>query len=86
MNDLKPCPFCGGEAKVIKVEITMDGIYGRKENITVGCSICDATIEATRKELTYERWDGGIHAKIIRTGEYNGMSAIEQWNRRSSDE
>ncbi len=47
---LKPCPFCGGEAKVVKADITY----------TVMCIQCPATIGrqwyAERKEAV-EAWN-----------------------------
>lgn len=36
MEELKPCPFCGGEAEITAA----DGRYGTF--VCVACSICDA--------------------------------------------
>ena len=37
MEELKPCPFCGGEA-----EIRRWHVFGRKCHVTVQCKKCKA--------------------------------------------
>lgn len=36
MAELKPCPFCGGEAKIV----TYRNEYSRINPTLVGCSVC----------------------------------------------
>ena len=47
---LKPCPFCGGEAKRTK--------FGRKVAYTeIVCSNCDATMRGSHFSAPVERWN-----------------------------
>ena len=47
--ELKPCPFCGGEAKVIR--------YGNgRQSSIVGCTECHCTLESNESE-----WNTGHH-------------------------
>lgn len=85
MNDLKPCPFCGGEARIHNVEIIRSGA-GMTERIEVGCTVCDAEIKSVRHEFTTEHITMNGFKMIVGTGVYDNMSAVEQWNRRASDE
>ena len=36
MSELKPCPFCGGEAAVVEVFL-----YGKVKGYVVGCEKCE---------------------------------------------
>lgn len=46
MSELKPCPFCGGEAEIVKrdVEPQGDPWYGKKIELFVGCKECGACL------------------------------------------
>lgn len=74
MIDLKPCPFCGGEAK------HNDGgnsVYGRLW-WAVWCEECQ--IEMRDKEVWHE-WSGPDAGKL----KSQPMECFESWNRRASD-
>lgn len=71
---LKPCPFCGGEARY--VELTTDGV------VRVGCfsEKCDASPDITMT-LKSEMWPDGKSFHYV-VGE-TGKAAVEAWNRRT---
>lgn len=52
MNELKPCPFCGGEAKFVH-------IFENPEKCMVSCRECDGGIDAVfaNEEAAAEAWN-----------------------------
>ena len=58
MNDLKPCPFCGGKAKIVT---GMSASFPKRPTAYIGCEICRAS---TRIVLDLE-WDGSFIWKAI---------------------
>lgn len=75
MKELKPCPFCGGKATIIKQEVpepmkTMWGDDAPKEVMTVGCD----TLEC----LLYHRHGS---ARLMFMPD-NIDILVERWNRR----
>jgi hypothetical protein len=69
MSDLLPCPFCGGDAKVVTrdVEPQGDPWYGSKVERLVECDSCACTM--------FDRyWHEGFH---------DPEAAIAAWNRRA---
>lgn len=68
---LKPCPFCGGEAK-LKLDFTFQQKLVVKQAF-VQCRVCYAKTK-TFFYTTYEAWEN--------TKRY----AVEAWNRRVNDE
>lgn len=72
-GELLPCPFCGGEAKVVMrdVEPQGDSWYGKKEETFVLCG-CGACL-----------FDGYFHEGF---GTNQTEAAIAAWNRRPTNE
>lgn len=68
-EELKPCPFCGGKAKVVNrdVEPQGDTWYGKKIELFIECTDCGACL-----------FDECFHE-----GFYNEEQAITAWNTRT---
>lgn len=75
-TELKPCPFCGGEAEIKKGKINLD------DYVQVHCTKCGASIPKTLIDhLTY------ICGKQVRFSEENAIARVTNiWNRRADDE
>lgn len=68
---LRPCPFCGGEAKVI-VDFLMDGV-----KYCCTCTECEA------KSTPYAFRDiGTMRDEVFDKMEEKKEKAIEAWNKR----
>lgn len=81
MTELKPCPFCGGEAKIVPKIFSARGI-SRGWLFGVYCSNCDIALPKTDYRLEIQLDDlGGI---MLLDDER--QEAIEAWNRRATDE
>lgn len=55
-SELKPCPFCGGEA-YIKSYLPCDGYMGESTRYRVGCDSCGVTVEKCTKEHAIDTWN-----------------------------
>ena len=80
MNELKPCPFCGGEAVFVTRSIGHGG----------GCAIFDFQISCTSCEVKVPESYGCIEFYLDEYGEIKALKdgrpkALEAWNRRASD-
>jgi Lar family restriction alleviation protein len=52
-NELKPCPFCGGEAETIK-----SFLYGKVTGYAVYCKKCDCELKMyTSKQNATKAWN-----------------------------
>ena len=60
MTELKPCPFCGGEAERFTIE-EEDG-HGNKGGDVITCTRCQASshVEFGRKENLMDRWNSRV--------------------------
>ena len=83
MAELKPCPFCGGEAEVrTHFSCVYERIYGE-----VKCKNCGISKRGSKTFDTYDatycgydtpEWVANAHAEAK-------QSAIEAWNRRADN-
>ena len=76
--ELKPCPFCGGEAEIFEIEV--NSLF--EERMIVGCKVCRVQLEAERSQIQRVQIDRNGRRKYIPTGIYTKESAIQLWNRR----
>ena len=56
MTELKPCPFCGGEAEMCEDSITAFGKY-RKLYVVVCKNLCVKTRQWYSEEQAIEAWN-----------------------------
>lgn len=77
MNELKPCPFCGGEAKFFVNTCREHGI-SRGYNFGIYCTGCNATTPKTNYGIEFRLSDFG---ELEFTNDER-QQAIEAWNRR----
>ena len=49
MTELKPCPFCGGEAEVWVSNVT--------DRTVIYCKVCDAQIMKPNEQEAIEAWN-----------------------------
>lgn len=73
MTELKPCPFCGGEAKVKKAP------WDRSEE---GSSVCEVYCTECHASIYGETFNF-YQVKYDRNNPQDKISAIEKWNRRT---
>lgn len=79
--NLKPCPFCGGIARVTECTITSE-----HEEVEIACIRCGATLRRRRHQIMRRR-PGPLHLnEYVPTGIYAEESAEDAWNRRTAHE
>ena len=82
MDDIKPCPFCGGKAKVSHRQFGFRGYYmdGNKEvryRVQVICNRC----HARGKPVTTEWMRHSLMQYYPKNFEKYNTEATESWNR-----
>ena len=79
MQELKPCPFCDGEAYIKRINYGHTGCGKFVETYAIGCAACK--INFTRdSEFTMEC---GAYPTFHKNG-YE--ECVKAWNRRTKDE
>lgn len=73
-KELKPCPFCGGRAKIIMV-ITPVYIQANSHTVLVQCTECHA--EMHKIIIPYTDYT---------SFEREAKELVEKWNRRAKNE
>ena len=56
MEELKPCPFCGGKARII-ADDPFDGYQGNCTVYLARCVVCGAEISGGKHEKAIEAWN-----------------------------
>ena len=81
MNELKPCPFCGGGAKIIQKSTAYSSNPTTiMDNFVAGCEGCGIYTPQFATKIWLDKI-GELHI------EYNGAEkATEAWNRRADAE
>lgn len=79
MAELKPCPFCGGEA-----EIAYGNIYISRV-VSVRCTKCRAKTNFVWIDHPNMSYTGGLDESTRYTEQQAENRAIEAWNRRAGD-
>lgn len=73
--NLKPCPFCGGEASTFyDVE---EGYAARYARILINCKRCDASIRRSKRFIESGKTNPGLSFMEAE------KDAAEAWNRRT---
>ena len=80
MADLKPCPFCGGEAEFV-TKHNNSSHHGVGFTFEIQCVECGATTPKASGCITLQLSDCGI---VVPIDDGRGK-AIAEWNRRTED-
>ena len=56
-NELKPCPFCGGEAAMPYYYDPFDGYQGNCGRYVIRCKECSAQIQNQNRNKAFEEWN-----------------------------
>lgn len=79
-TDLKPCPFCGGEAELLRTKCTAPYLDELVKEFSVMCRRC-----ATRTASYVGKYDFDRNHILLCTKD-GRKEAIDAWNRRANDE
>lgn len=81
MDELKPCPFCGGKAAMEQTSYGTDPQSSARLSFRINCTKCGATAPGA---------NGYVSVILTCSGYLNALhddreNAIKKWNRRASD-
>lgn len=87
-TELKPCPFCDGEAELIRHRESTDG--SRDDFAYIRCSSCKIKMFLTLEEYCKAEKDfeytGGYYSQNNELWDGIHRRLVEKWNRRVSHE
>lgn len=80
-DELKPCPFCGGEANFYVKLTSVEG-FNRGWHFGIFCTKCGTTTPRTDYKLAVELTGSGELLAVVD----ERPLAVEAWNRRAGNE
>lgn len=78
-NELKPCPFCGGDKIDLSIK-TADYPYWY---VSMYCKSCNCYGARTRVTVPTDKW---VNRNMIEKSTKTKEVAIEAWNRRADND
>lgn len=83
MNELKSCPFCGGEARLLLN--AKRKIYGKDEyrtGVVVCCNVCEARMFYGSEKLAIEAWNRRAGKNVMNRPTERQMEYAEYLSKR----
>lgn len=80
MEELKPCPFCGGKANLERIDKGYNSVCFT-ETYVVSCSDCKCNLNKEFKSSI----DRSVETGDFMIGIDGRAWAIEEWNKRSNE-